>query len=99
MGENMKKLPNIFKPNINNKLENNKEVYYSFFENTDSKREGDNKVINSFLSNNTIYSKKYLIKTSDKQYTTEIMSRVGNNIILKNGKAISIDNIISIEEI
>ncbi len=95
----MRKLPNIFKPNINNRLENNKEVYYSFFENQKNQKDDNNKTISSALNTDSSNNKRYLILTAEKKYTSEIMSRVGNNIIIKNGKAISIDDIISIEEI
>lgn len=102
----MKKLPNIFKPDIDHYVDNNNEVYYSFGEDkTKSKKNNNNlmrksnirttKLINIDQYNN----KKVIIKTLNNDiYNTEILSRMGNNIIMANGKVISIFDIESIEE-
>ncbi len=102
----MKKLPNIFKPDINREVNNNEAVYYSFVEakqnnlKKDMKktRNSSQKTIN-LLNSNAIFNKKVLIKTNTNEYRTEILSKMGNNIIISNGKVLSVTDILSIDEI
>lgn len=58
-----------------------------------------NMAIINQLNNNSLLNKKVVIKTSNNQeYKTEILSKMGNNIILSNGKVVSIFDITDIEE-
>ena len=103
----MKKLPDIFKPGIDHYLNNNKEVYYSFIDQNNqtnktsikdkkSLRTGGLKIIN-LLANDVMFNKRVLIKTNNEEYKTEILSKMGNNIIISNGKVLSVFDIQSIE--
>lgn len=101
----MEKRPNIFKPTINKKLNNNKNTYYSFIEETipDIKNSYNNIKksfkVNKISNNNYIFNVDVLIKTRNEEIKTKISGKMGNNIITYDGRIISIDNIISIEEI
>ena len=101
----MEKRPNIFKPTINKKLNNNKNTYYSFIEETitDINNSYNNIKksfkVNKISNNNYIFNVDVLIKTRNEEIKTKISGKMGNNIITYDGRIISIDNIISIEEI
>lgn len=99
----MKKIPDIFKPGINKKIENNNKVFYSAVTLTNSVRNNDSKVKpKRNLKQEVLLSKKYgikyLIKTTTEEYYDKIVDRMGNNIILSNGKVISIIDIVGIYE-
>ncbi|MBE6140154.1 MAG: hypothetical protein E7172_01275 [Firmicutes bacterium] len=99
----MKKIPDIFKPDINKKIENNNKVFYSALESFDSTRTIDSKIKpKRNLKQEVLLEKKYginyLIKTTTKEYYDKIIDRMGNNIILSNGKVISIFDLVGIYE-
>lgn len=99
----MKEMPDIFKPGINKKINNNDKVFYSAIredrtiKNFDSKIKPKRNIKQEVLSKKS-FEKNYLIKTATTQYFDKIIDRMGNNIILSNGKVISISNIIGIYE-
>lgn len=102
----MKKLPNIFKPDMNRQVKNNEEVYYSFIKpqkeeikKETKKNKNSSMRVSTILNNNNIFNKKVLIKTSTNEYKTEILSKMGNNIIIANGKVLATSDILSIDEI
>lgn len=99
----MKKVPDIFKPVINKKLENNNKVYYSALTSSDLPRNANSKIKpKRNLKQEVLLAKKYgikyLIKTTTDEYYDKIIDRMGNNIILSNGKVISCIDIVGIYE-
>lgn len=98
-------LPNIFKPNINKDLKNNKDVYYSKNEGfREMKNQSDNKetpleTINRLSQNGYIFNKKVKIVTKEATYNTKIAGKLGKKIITLDNKSILMSDIISIEEI
>ena len=94
----MEKRPNIFKPNINKKLSNNKVSYYSFLEEKvpDVRYEKSNSNnsfrVNKISNNNYIFNVDVLIKT-------KISGKMGSNIITSDGRIINTADIIEIKEI
>lgn len=99
------KRPDIFKPEINHELNNNKNAYYSFIEVDDRKEEKVVKneepvdTLDRLIKNNSyIFNKKVLIVTKDKEYLTSIAGKIGKRVITLDGDSIDIDNIIKIEE-
>lgn len=96
---------NIFKPKINHKINNNRNVYYSFIEENNNniihneKNEDPIDTINRLIRENAyIFNKKVLIKTKDKDYLTKIAGKINNKIITINGEEININDIVKIEE-
>ncbi len=99
----MEKRLNIFKPNINKKLTNNKVSYYSFIE---EKVPGVNKNnsyndfrVNKITSNNYIFNTDVAIKTNSDLIKTKISGKMGSNIITSDGRIINTKDIIEIKEI
>ncbi len=99
-----KEIPKIFINKIN-KINNNKEVYYSYKDNKEIKeKEYDyiseydmqNKIDELFRSNDFIYKKKFHIKTKygEKDYT--IISKSYDYLLTIDGEKIYIQNIIEI---
>lgn len=101
----MEKRPNIFKPNINKKLSNNKVSYYSFLEEKvpDVRYEKSNSNnsfrVNKISNNNYIFNVDVLIKTRNDEVKTKISGKMGSNIITSDGRIINTANIIEIKEI
>ena len=95
-----KELPKIYINNIG-KINNNREVYYSY---KDMKEDTfhidlydiENKIENIFKSNDFVYKKKVHIKTkySNKDYI--IISKSFDYLLTIEGEKIYIDNIIDI---
>ena len=94
-----KELPKIYVNNIG-KINNNKEVYYSYKDNNTeeviSVYNIRKKIDNIFNSNDFVYKKKCHIKTkySDKDYI--IISKSIDYLLTIEGERIYIDNIIDI---
>lgn len=101
----MEKRPNIFKPNINKKLSNNKVFYYSFLEEKvpDVRYEKSNSNnsfrVNKISNNNYIFNVDVLIKTRNDEVKTKISGKMGSNIITSDGRIINTADIIEIKEI
>lgn len=101
-----KKVPKIFVNKIN-KINNNKEVFYSFKNNNDFEYEKkeektinefelQNKIDKLFRTNDFIYKKKFHIKTkySEDEYT--LISKSYDYLLTIEGKRIYIKDIIDI---
>lgn len=98
------KKPNIYKPPINHKVNNNKKAYYSYLE-TDNIEAGNyqdeepmdtlNRLINS---GSYIFNKKVQIITNTKTYNTKIAGKIGDRIITIDGDDIYLSNIKKIIE-
>ena len=99
----MEKRLNIFKPNINKKLTNNKVSYYSFIEEKVPDVNKNNNYndfrVNKITSNNYIFNTDVAIKTKSDLIKTKISGRMGSNIITSDGRIINTKDIIEIKEI
>lgn len=100
MEENMKNMPDVFKPNIKKRLENNNKFFYSAQENEGLRKIKEEKnyknIKQEVLLNPKVFNKKYLIKTITDEYFTSIVDKMGNNIIIESGKVVSISDIVGI---
>ena len=89
----MEKRPNIFKPNINKKLSNNKVSYYSFIEEKVPDVNKNNNYndfrVNKITSNNYIFNTDVAIKTKNDLIKTKISGKMGSNIITSDGRIIN----------
>lgn len=99
----MEKRLNIFKPNINKKLTNNKVSYYSFIEEKVPDVNKNNSYndfrVNKITSNNYIFNTDVAIKTKNDLIKTKISGKMGSNIITSDGRIINTKDIIEIKEI
>ena len=99
----MEKRLNIFKPNINKKLTNNKVSYYSFIEEEVPDVNKNNNYndfrVNKITSNNYIFNTDVAIKTKSDLIKTKISGKMGSNIITSDGRIINTKDIIEIKEI
>lgn len=92
----MRKLPEIYKCNIDKQINNNKE--YCYLENI--KENNINQELNNlFNSLGPIYNKKVLIRTPLREIETYIYKKNNNYIITKELERINIKDIISIKRI
>ena len=97
-----KEIPKIYVNKID-KINNNKEVFYSYKDdnieeiNYPNKYDIQNKIDEIFRSNDFIYKKKLFIKTkySEKYYT--IISKSYDYLLTIDGEKIYIDNILEIK--
>ena len=100
----MKKIPKIFKPNIDHQINNNRNVYYSFIEEKvdsycDDYVEDPIDTLNRLINENAyIFNKKVLIKTKNKDYLTKIAGKMGEVVITIDGDSININDITQIIE-
>ena len=99
----MEKRLNIFKPNIDKKLTNNKVSYYSFIEEKVPDVNKNNSYndfrVNKITSNNYIFNTDVAIKTKSDLIKTKISGKMGSNIITSYGRIINTKDIIEIKEI
>lgn len=99
----MEKRLNIFKPDINKKLTNNKVSYYSFIEEKVPDVNKNNNYndfrVNKITSNNYIFNTDVAIKTKSDLIKTKISGKMGSNIITSDGRIINTKDIIEIKEI
>lgn len=103
----MKKVPKIFVNSLG-KINNNKEVFYSYkdsdFEYESEKNivpneyEIQQKINKLFRSNDFIYKKKFHIKTINGDGTFTVISKSYDYLLTIDGEKILIRNIINIEE-
>lgn len=92
----MKKLPKLYKNEINKNISNNKK--YCYLENESIKEENINdKLENIFNGIGYSYNIPVSIKTKTKEYNTSLVSKTKNNIITLDNDVIKIDEIISLE--
>lgn len=100
----MKKIPKIFKPNIEHQINNNRNVYYSFIEDkvdsySEDYTEDPIDTLNRLIKENAyIFNKKVLIKTKNKDYLTKIAGKMGEVVITIDGDSININDITQIVE-
>ncbi len=103
----MKKVPKIFVNNLS-KINNNKEVFYSYKDNDfeyekeeviiPNEYEMQQKINKLFRSNDFIYKKKFHIKTINGEGTYTVISKSYDYLLTIDGEKILIKNIINIEE-
>ncbi len=96
----MKKLPEIYKQDINKKITNNNTVYYS----TTKKEEKlyNNVDIKEFINNifkegGYVFNKPLIITTKDKTYDTALVKKSEDYIYTLTEDTIRISDIISIK--
>jgi len=94
----MKKLPKIYKNEINKIINNNKEYCYLKNEsNSDNTISIEEKLDMIFHGMGYPYNKKVEIITKDRNYQTSLITRTRNNIITLDNKTIPIKDIISLD--
>ena len=100
-----KEIPKIFINKIDkiNRINNNKEVYYSYKDNKEeipireiNSYDMQNKIDSLFRSSDFIYKKKFHIKTKYGEDDYEIISKSYDYLLTIDGEKIYIDNIIDI---
>ena len=100
----MKKIPEIFVNKINKKIDNNKEVFYSYKDNDEIVEEVklldeytlQRKINELFRSNDFIYKKKFHIKTINEEKDYIIISKSYDYLLTIDGTKIMIKDIIEI---
>ncbi len=89
----MKKLPSIYKNEINKKIKNNREVTY-----IKEEKQNINEIIDSIFNGvGYSYNIPLIITTKDKIYKTSLISRNKTNINTLDNQSIPISEIITIE--
>ena len=89
----MKKLPSIYKNEINKKIKNNREVTY-----IKEEKQNINEIIDSIFNGiGYSYNIPLIITTKDKIYETSLISRNKKNINTLDNQSIPISEIIKIE--
>lgn len=101
------KVPLIFAPKVDKKINNNKEVYYSYLDDEiDIKEENipylseyemQQKINNLFRANDFIYKKKFIIKMKDSEKEYTIISKSYDYLLTIDGSKIMIKDIIDIK--
>ena len=103
-----KKIPKIFVNKIDKNIDNNTQVYYSYKDNFVNEKfvfeeldyfELQNKINNLFRSNDFIYKKKFMIKTSSFEKEFTIISKSYDYLLTINGEKIFIKDIIDINSV
>ena len=100
----MKKIPEIFVNKINKKIDNNKEVFYSYKDTDEIIKEPKRlyeytlqwKINELFRSNDFIYKKKFHIKTINEEKDYIIISKSYDYLLTIDGTKIMIKDIIEI---
>jgi len=90
----MKKLPKMYKNNVNKKINNNATVFYG--SNGASVKEIN---IDDYFKKNKIYRKDVKITLNDKTIVKNIIGRTTNHLITIDNELINIQDIKKIEEI
>lgn len=96
----MKKLPKLFKNEIDKPLNNNKKYCYLKEETSEQvdKLTIDEKINKIFNGLGNAYNVPVKIKTKDKVFTTSLVSKTKNNLVTLDNEVIKIEDIISIDE-
>ena len=100
----MKKIPEIYVNKINKKIDNNKEVFYSYKDTDEIIEEPkrldeytlQRKINELFRSNDFIYKKKFHIKTINEEKDYIIISKSYDYLLTIDGTKIMIKDIIEI---
>lgn len=94
----IKKLPKIYQNNIDKKINNNKEIYYSKFSNKDERTSDIGLLLDGiFNTDKNVYNIPVIINTSNKSYDTYLVARTSSYILTIDQKKIYIKDIISIK--
>jgi hypothetical protein len=89
----MKKLPKMYKNNVNKKINNNTIVFYG------SKNDKNKEInIEDYFLKNKIYRKEVKITLNDKVIIKNIIGRTTNHLITMDNELINIQDIKKIEE-
>ena len=100
----MKKIPEIYVNKINKKIDNNKEVFYSYKDTDEIIEEPkrldeytlQRKINELFRANDFIYKKKFHIKTINEEKDYIIISKSYDYLLTIDGTKIMIKDIIEI---
>lgn len=93
----MKKLPKIYKNEINKNITNNKNYCYLQNEKRNTTSSLEEKINDIFSGIGYSYNIPVTIKTKDKVYNTSLVSKTKNNLVTLDNEIIKIDDIISLE--
>jgi len=91
----MKKLPNIYKYNIERSVNNNKRVCH-IKEKREVKKDSKTTLEELLASKEPFYDKRLIIETKDKLLETYIIAYNKNEIVTLNNETINIDDITNI---
>ena len=107
-----KKLPSIFKNQIDKEIENNKKVFYSKYETVSNVVEKTSEVnssndmkvsslsssLDELLKNNQfIFNVPVEISLKNEILNTKIVSKVGDHLLTSNGKIINLEDVLLIK--
>jgi len=106
-----KKLPSIFKNELNKKIDNNKNVFYSRYESignvlesVDTTNGEDNRGVSlgnsldELLKNNQfIFNVPVEITTKEEVLNTKIVSKVSDHLLTSSGKVINLEDILLVK--
>lgn len=103
-----KKIPKVFVNKIDKRINNNKEVFYSYIDKNqkpdiikEEKIEKDSimdKINSLFASLNFVYKLDVVITTKDGILNESIIAMTGNNLLTIEGKKINVEYIIDIKQ-
>jgi hypothetical protein len=93
----MKKLPEIYKNNINRHINNNKKYCYLENINESNSESLDDKLNYIFKSTHHPYNINVIIKTKDKVYNTSLVTKKKNNLITIDNDIIPLNEIVSLD--
>lgn len=93
----MKKLPKLYKNEINKNINNNKKYCYLKNEVGEEKDNIAEKLRKIFNGMGYSYNIPVIIRTKDKEYNTSLISKTKNNIITLDNEVIKIEDIISLD--
>ena len=94
----IKKLPKIYQNNIDKKINNNKEIYYSKYSNKEERTSDIGLLLDGiFNSDKSVYNIPVIINTSNKSYDTYLVARTNSYILTIDQEKIYIKDIISIK--
>lgn len=96
----MKKLPKVYKNNIDKNIRNNKSLCYVKEENTKNVQVSNNLISEQletiFSGNGYSYNIPVTIKTKDNIYNTSLITKTNNYIVTLDNDLIRMDDITSI---
>ncbi len=93
----IKKLPEIFKNNIDKKISNNREVYCSFFNNNLNDKDINSLIEELFNSDRAVYNIRVIVNTNNKVYDTYLVARTSTYLLTIDEERILIKDITSIQ--
>lgn len=96
-------LPKVFANKIEKKIDNSQDIYYQNQQKKDTDmrdaRSVNKKIVDIFNSSNFVYKSSVKISTRDRILSKTIVGRRGNYLLTIDNEAISIDEIIDIEQL